>query len=89
MRKKKVLAFAAVGAGSLIACAGLALVILYIVEAVIARAGEPDQSLSFWYLPLLFIGGFGTVCGLGLAGWGVYWLRKQRTLREDAGGDTA
>ena len=29
---------------------------MYIYEAIISRIGEPDQSLIFWYLPILFIG---------------------------------
>ena len=35
---------------------GLALVTLYVWEAVIARLGEPDQSLLYWYAPFLLFG---------------------------------
>ena len=35
---------------------GLLFVFLYFKDAVILRIGEPDQSLIFWYLPILFIG---------------------------------
>jgi len=31
-------------------------VVMYISEGIISRIGDPDQSLIFWYLPLLFAG---------------------------------
>ena len=43
---------------------GIVFIWAYISEAYFARIGEPDQSLLFWYLPLLFIGMFST--GLGV-----------------------
>lgn len=43
---------------------GFVFIVTYISEAVIARIGEPDQSLLFWYLPLLFVGLF--TAGLGV-----------------------
>jgi len=42
--------------GVLATLLGLFLVVVYIAEAVVARWGEADQSLLFWYLPLLFAG---------------------------------
>lgn len=35
---------------------GIVFSALYILEAFIKRVGEPDQSLIFWYVPILFIG---------------------------------
>ncbi|MDX1605674.1 MAG: hypothetical protein R3202_05735 [Candidatus Competibacterales bacterium] len=35
---------------------GTLLVAAYLWEAVILRWGEPDQSLLYWYLPLLLFG---------------------------------
>jgi uncharacterized membrane protein len=35
---------------------GVTLIIMYINSAVIERLGEGDQSLLFWYLPLMLIG---------------------------------
>jgi hypothetical protein len=29
---------------------------MYIWEAFISRIGDSDQSLLFWYLPILFLG---------------------------------
>lgn len=42
--------------GALATVAGIALISLYISEAVVARWQEADQSLLFWYLPFLFAG---------------------------------
>jgi len=48
----------------------------YFFAAVLGRWGDPDQSLLFWSLPLLFIGlaclGPGLVAGI----WSVRQLRK-------------
>jgi hypothetical protein len=42
---------------------GLILITAYIINAYYERIGDPDQSLLFWYLPILFLGiiilGFG------------------------------
>lgn len=55
------------GVGSL--TLGVILIVAYVSEALIAPAGEPDQSRIFWYLPILFI-------GLILAGAGLPALRS-------------
>jgi len=52
---------------------GAGFVVMYVMEGIIARIGEPDQSLLFWYLPILFMGIFGLMFGLGLLRWA--WLR--------------
>lgn len=56
---------------------GLVFTISYIVEAVVERWGEPDQSLIFWYLPILFIGIIFLKLGLGFSIWGFISLRKK------------
>jgi len=46
---------------------GAGFVVMYIWEGIIVRIGEPDQSLIFWYLPILFIGLFVFVLGITLS----------------------
>ena len=77
MKPGKILPYGALAFGSLMAFTGAAFVVMYILEAIVARAGEPDQSLLFWYLPILFIGLIGMVTGLGVCVWGVFRLKKQ------------
>lgn len=78
MKSSKILPYSALAFGTLMAFAGVAFVVMYILEAIVARAGEPDQSLLFWYLPILFIGFVGMGIGLGVGVWGVIRLRKGR-----------
>ncbi len=59
---------------------GLFLTIGYILKAVIERIGEPDQSLIFWYLPMLFIGLIFLKLGLGFGIWGFMSLRKMKSF---------
>ena len=54
--------------GVVLTLMGLIFIWGYISEAIIARVGEPDQSLLFWYLPLLFVGLFTAGIG-GLITW--------------------
>ncbi|MBN2822242.1 MAG: hypothetical protein JXR33_03500 [Coriobacteriia bacterium] len=62
--------------GALAVGAGLWLVGAYVFGAIIDRIGEPDQSLAFWHLPLVFIG----VATMGLGGaaiaFGIHWRRR-------------
>jgi hypothetical protein len=74
----KILPYSALAFGSLATFTGAAFVVMYILEAIVARAGEPDQSLLFWYLPIVFMGLIGMVIGLGVCVWGVIRLKKQR-----------
>ena len=62
--------------GVLAVLVGLALVVGYVVEAIILRVGEPDQSRIFWYLPLLFAGVIAAVIGA------VALLLSRRRLRK-------
>lgn len=52
--------------GALLVLAGLGFCGMYVVEAFWMRVGEADQSLLFWYLPILFIGILSFMAGLGL-----------------------
>lgn len=76
MNSKKTWPSIALISGIILIIIGAVLIIGYITEAYIARRGEPDQSLLFWYLPLLIIGliAFGT--GLSTGIWGFIRLRK-------------
>jgi len=62
--------------GILISIIGGLFVAAYILEAIVKRAGEPDQSLLFWYLPLLFMGLIGLIIGIVSNIWGVTSLKK-------------
>ena len=76
MNSKKLLSYGALGIGILIFIIGAGLVMAYISEAILARLGEPDQSLLFWYLPLLFIGIMGIIIGLAAGILGIIGLRR-------------
>jgi len=60
--KKKWLACTFILLGGLIASLGAAFVLMYVWEAIVSRMGDPDQSLLFWYLPILFLG---LIVGMG------------------------
>jgi hypothetical protein len=66
--------------GTLVAAGGIALVLMYLWAAVVERWGEPDQSLIFWYLPLLFIG-----MALGVTGGALFrfGMRRFRELNRE------
>jgi hypothetical protein len=64
--------------GILTAILGVTFVAMYILDAIVARAGEPDQSLLFWYLPVLFLGIIAMLIGFGIGAWGFSILRKKR-----------
>lgn len=67
--------------GIVISIVGAVLIIGYIMEAYVARIGDPDQSLLFWYLPLLFVGFISFVTGLSASIWGFNSLRKIKMKR--------
>ena len=62
--------------GVVAALFGAGLVAAYFLEAVVARLGDPDQSLLFWYLPILFLGLAGLAVGLAAGAWGIRRLRR-------------
>ena len=45
---------------------GIVLIIMYINSAIIERLGEGDQSLLFWYLPLMLFGIISVIAGTKL-----------------------
>ncbi|MCZ6803990.1 MAG: hypothetical protein O7D86_08680 [Proteobacteria bacterium] len=53
---KKWQSYSLIFAGGSGAILGGALIGMYVWEAFISRIGDPDQSLLFWYLPILFLG---------------------------------
>jgi len=68
--------------GGLGAVLGLTFILMYVWGAVISRIGEPDQSLLFWYLPILFL-------GIAVGGGGisllVFGLKAAETTKGDHG----
>jgi len=78
MDSKKLLPCGALVVGGLITLIGIGFAVMYVLEAIIARLGEADQSLLFWYLPILFMGLIGIIIGLGIGVWGAIRLRQIR-----------
>lgn len=63
------MANALIAIGILLSLTGLGFVAMYVHGAILDRLGEPDQSLIYWYLPILFI-------GLGIASAGISLFRS-------------
>ena len=82
MRSGKLLAALALVLGAPVASLGLALMAGYIHGAVIAPRGQPDQSLLFWYLPILFLGVIALLIGVAAVVWGILRLRAIRRGRQ-------
>jgi len=61
------------------AAAGVALVVGYFAEAVVARVGQPDQSLLFWYAPFLLVGVAAFLGGCTAAYFGFRAVRRTRS----------
>lgn len=76
MEKRHLLPAGALILGGILAGLGAAFVVMYVLEAVVARRGDPDQSLLFWYLPILFIGLVALAAGAGIGIWG--WRRRRK-----------
>ena len=79
MRKAAPVSAAIVGA--IVALLGIAFVGMYVTNAIIDRIGDPDQSLLFWYLPILFIGVVAATIGVLLLVWGLRQLRALGSKR--------
>jgi hypothetical protein len=78
---KKVLFIVLLVISALVFLAGVSFLIMYVWNGVITRIGEPDQSLIFWYLPILF---------MGLIGMGIGWamgVRMWQLLKEHSSRD--
>ena len=78
MRAGKFWPIASLAVGIALCCLGAVFIWSYVAEAVIARAGASDQSLLFWYLPVLFSGIFICAAGLSVGVWGFTRLRKMK-----------
>ena len=63
--------------GGIIILGGAAFVFMYFWEAIIARIGDPDKSLIFWYLPILFIGAIAVALGITMLVEGINRLKKE------------
>jgi len=75
---KAFLTYLSVLLGGLITFVGASFVVMYFWEAIITRIGDPDQSLIFWYLPILFLGLIGVLGGLVLLAQGIQRIRNLR-----------
>jgi len=73
---KKILAYTILLFGGLITLVGAVFVIMYFWEGIILRIGEPDQSLIFWYLPVLFLGFMGIIGGVAMLVYGKNRLKN-------------
>ena len=76
MRSKRIWRSVTLVFGIVLSLIGAALIIAYVMEAIVGRAGDPDQSLLFWYLPILFLGIIGLGTGLSLVVWATNHIRK-------------
>ncbi len=70
MQRNRMVPTLAVVFGGIVSLAGAVSVCAYLWYAVIARWGEGDQSLLFWYLPFLLFGVLGVSLGLRSCSWG-------------------
>jgi len=75
----RIIPIIAVIAGILTFILGVCFSAMYIFEGIIKTRGDADQSLVFWYLPLLFMGLGGISSGALLSFWG---RKKLRTRKE-------
>ena len=76
MTKKQIWPILAIVIGIIINSVSGLLIVAYILEAFVKRAGDPYQSLVFWYLPLLLFGLIGMIIGIVSVGWGSIRLKK-------------
>lgn len=68
-------------AGGILSFIGLAFVSMYFWEAIVSKIGDPDQSLVFWYLPILFLGVFGMLLGLPMMRYGTARLKNVKKIQ--------
>jgi|GEM_PF-1560411 len=69
--------------GGLLMVLGAVFIGMYLWEAVISRLGEPDQSLVFWYLPILFIGIKVVLSGFSILRQGLAEFRVKRNGNQE------
>lgn len=68
--------------GAALMVVGILFAAMYVIEAIVKRIGEPDQSLVFWYIPILLIGVGGFVVGILSFLWGLRNLRRTKQLKD-------
>jgi len=78
MKSNKIWSYSALIMGIVISIIGVVLIAGYFTEGYIAHKGDPDQSLLFWYLPVLLLGFIALVVGLSAGVWGLISIRKIR-----------
>ncbi len=74
--------------GGLLTVSGAVFIGMYIWGAVISRLGEADQSLVFWYLPILFIGAGAVLGGLFMFRQGLARTRNKQAVPQSRRNDT-
>jgi TRAP-type C4-dicarboxylate transport system permease small subunit len=74
----------AVISGAAFMATGIWFAAMYVMEAIVKRMGEPDQSLVFWYIPILLIGMGGFMAGMLSFWWGLMNLRRTKQPKDSA-----
>ncbi len=78
MEQKKLVPYGVTVLGGVVTLVGIIFVFMYFYEGVVIPWGNADQSLIFWYLPILFIGFVGIGFGLAALFWSVNRLKSPR-----------
>jgi len=76
LKNNRIVAYLVIVFGAAFVVTGIAFAAMYLLEAVVATAGEPDRSVIFWYLPVLFAGLIGIGAGFGMFVWGIRRLKS-------------
>lgn len=72
-RRRRVLGIVAAATAGLFLIVGAAAAKWYLWDVVVGQRGEPDRSMLFWGLPVLFLGVSALLAAAGLA-----WFARQR-----------
>ena len=75
---KKLLAYTILLTGGVLTLVGSTFVFMYFWEAIILRIGEADQSLIFWYSPILILGFVGIIGGIAMLVHGIKSLKYEQ-----------
>jgi ABC-type Na+ efflux pump permease subunit len=68
--------------GATLMVVGILFAAMYVIEAIVKRIGESDQSLVFWYIPILLIGVGGFIVGILSFLWGLRNLRRTKQSKD-------